>query len=298
MTHTDHRDLFFDMLNAERGASKNTLDAYGRDLSDFTNFINETGGNLLTATAEDVQGYLAGLSNLSAATISRKRSTLRQYYQFLLADGIRSDDPTRKVSAPKQTKALPKTLTLDDVMALLSVCENHKDGVRLRAIIMLLYGSGLRVSELIHLRRSQFAQMDDHVRVRGKGDKDRVIPISPKTQDAVQAYLNQTAAQKNPFVFPSKDRETPISRRRVGQMLDGLADAVGMDRAQVHPHALRHSFATHMLERGADLRTLQILLGHADISTTEIYTHLSRQHLKQTLHATHPLAKPSRGQNL
>ncbi len=291
MTSADQRELFFDMLTAERGVSPNTLDAYRRDLNDLAGFLNQKKRPLDQANSADLVAYFSQLldQGLSAATVSRRRAAVRQYYKFLLEEGHIPDDPSRQVLAPKPDKDLPQTLTLEQIQSLLAGCDDTPQGCRLRAMVMLLYGSGLRVSELLSLKRQLFIRPVAHIQITGKGGRQRLVPISPKTQQALTAHLAHLPT-KATWVFPSRKGTGAISRRRVGQMLDDLADQVGLDRALVHPHALRHSFATHMLERGANLRVLQTLLGHADISTTEIYTHLSSQHLRETLYASHPLS--------
>jgi len=291
-------ESFLEMLSAERGARANTLDAYARDLEDAR---AEVRGGLRGASADAVEGYVAGLAKrgLSAATARRRISALRQFYRFLLQENVRGDDPTSRLDAPKRARALPKTLSVEEIERLIDAA----DGPRDRAIIELLYGAGLRVSELVSLPlRAAPKAGQEHMVIEGKGGKERVVALGRPALAALAAHLEARAlalpkadAQRERaqrWLFPSASAaDGKLTRRRVGQMLEGAAAKAGIDPARVSPHVLRHAFATHLVEGGADLRTVQTLLGHADIATTQIYTHAAEARLKTLVETKHPLAK-------
>jgi len=284
------------MLAAERGSAANTLAAYGRDLADTAGAIK---GGLDAATPADLTRYLESLAaaGLAPRTSARRLSALRQYFQFLLQEGVRADDPTAGLESPTMRRALPKHLSEAEVDALLEAArrEPGRQGRRLLAIVETLYATGLRVSELTDLPASAL-KAEGAIIVRGKGGKERMAPLGEAARRALQAYAPDREAfagglKDSPWLFPSRGKDGRLTRRRIGQMLDELAVAAGLDPARVSPHVLRHAFATHLLAHGADLRSLQELLGHADLSTTEIYTHVLDERLKALVLEKHPLAK-------
>jgi integrase/recombinase XerD len=291
-------ESFLEMLSAERGARANTLDAYARDLEDARSHV---AGGLKAAGAEAVEAYVAGLAKrgLSPATTRRRIAALRQFYRFLLQENVRGDDPTSRLDAPKRARALPKTLSPEEIARLIDAAENARD----RALIELLYGAGLRVSELVSLPlRAAPKPGQAHMVVEGKGGKERIVALGRPALAALEAHLAQragalakTEAQREKaqrWLFPSASAaDGKLTRRRVAQILEAAAVKAGLDPARVSPHVLRHAFATHLVEGGADLRTVQTLLGHADIATTQIYTHVAEGRLKTLVETKHPLAK-------
>jgi len=286
------------MLSAERGARANTLDAYARDLDDAR---AEMRGGVAIASAETVEVYVAGLGKrgLAPATARRRISALRQFYRFLLQDNVRGDDPTSRLDAPKRVRSLPKTLSVQEIEALIAVAENARD----RALIELLYGAGLRVSELVSLpMRAAPRPGQDHMIIEGKGGKERLVALGGAAMEALAAHvavreaaLPKAEAQREKaqrWLFPSMSAaDGKLTRRRVAQILEAAAVKAGISPSRVSPHVLRHAFATHLVEGGADLRTVQTLLGHADIATTQIYTHVAEGRLKTLVETKHPLAK-------
>lgn len=291
-------ESFLEMLSAERGARANTLDAYARDLEDAR---AEVKGALGQAGAEAIEAYVAGLAKrgLSPATARRRISALRQFYRFLLQENMRGDDPTARLDAPKRARSLPKTLSLDEIERLIAAAENARD----RALIELLYGAGLRVSELVSLPlRAAPKAGQEHMIIEGKGGKERLVALGRPALEALALHLEARAgalpkaeAQKERaqrWLFPSASAaDGKLTRRRVAQILEQAAMKAGIDPARVSPHVLRHAFATHLVEGGADLRTVQTLLGHADIATTQIYTHVAEGRLRTLVETKHPLAK-------
>jgi len=300
MSLPDQAEAFLEMMAAERGASPNTLAAYGRDLADAQGFLVAHGG-LMAASEEAVEAYFADLARrgLSAATAARRRSAVRQFYRFALVEGWRADDPSRRVDAPKKGRPLPKVLSRDEVTALIRAAgaRDGAAGLRLACMVELLYASGLRVSELLALRLEAVVRDPAYLIVTGKGGKDRLAPLNDAARMAVKAYLEARPSflpkgdKANPWLFPSRGAGGRLTRRRFAQMLDEAAVMAGVDPAKVSPHVLRHAFATHLLEGGADLRVVQTLLGHADISTTQIYTHVASDRLREVIEQSHPLAK-------
>jgi len=304
---TPQVEPFLEMLAAERGAAANTLEAYERDLKDFAGFLAGRGGAPEGAGADDIRAYLGRLARAGMAprTAARRLSALRQFYRFLLTEGLRPDDPTAEVDSPRQGRPLPKILSEAEVGALLEAAhaEEGPEALRLAALVELLYASGLRISELVGLRLAA-AQRDQRlIIVRGKGGKERMVPLSPAARHSLSAYLAardhflptrgkgaKAVKAPSPWLFPSRGAEGHITRHRVAQLLKELARAAGIDAAKVSPHVLRHAFASHLLDHGADLRALQKMLGHADISTTQIYTHVLSERLKSLVHERHPLA--------
>lgn len=286
-------DAFLEMMTAERGAAANTVAAYRRDLHDFAGFLGGDDGACRDATADDVRAYLAAMHRaaLSPRTASRRLSALRQFFRFLHAEGQRADDPTAIIEAPRAGRSLPKVLGEDEVDRLLAAARSRKDaeGLRRATLIELLYATGLRVSELIALPRAAFRDDAPFVVVRGKGGRERLVPVGEHAASAVRALI---AVQEGPqrWLFPSHGASGHLTRQAVGRLLKDLAIEAGIDPARVSPHVLRHAFASHLLAHGADLRAVQKMLGHADISTTQIYTHVLEERLRNTVQRHHPLA--------
>jgi integrase/recombinase XerD len=298
--------LFLDMLAAERGAGKNTLAAYSRDLADFTGSLAGR-RSVATATTGDIRAYLGDLAKrgMAPATVARRLSAIRQLYRFLYAEGHRNDDPAAVLEGPKRGRALPKTLTLAEVDRLLRVaaeCDPQAPpAVRLRAarlacLVELLYATGLRVSELVALPASAVRRDARVIVVRGKGNKERMVPLNDAAKQAMAEYLARLAEAGggrdagSKWLFPSFGDSGHLTRQHFARELKALAAAAGLRPAQLSPHVLRHAFASHLLHNGADLRVVQTLLGHADISTTQIYTHVLEERLKSLVRDLHPLA--------
>ncbi|MEX2167395.1 MAG: site-specific tyrosine recombinase XerD [Methyloceanibacter sp.] len=301
--------LFLDMLMAERGAAAHTIDAYTRDLSEFLAFLTAKGATAKQATADHLRSFLAGLARKGLAPTSRARklSAIRQFFRFLLAEGVRADDPSSAIDSPKLPRPLPKILSLADVETLLAtaqaICDEASDGaakrraLRLYALLETLYATGLRVSELISLPRNVLTSDDRVLIVKGKGGRERLVPLNDAARQALAAHLATVEADEaergsvSLWLFPSGGSAQHLTRQRFGQELKALAAEAGLEPERVSPHVLRHAFASHLLERGADLRTVQQLLGHADISTTQIYTHVIEERLRRLVEQHHPLAQ-------
>ena len=291
-------EAFLEMLSAERGARANTLDAYAREAEDARANVR---GGLKGADATAIETYVGALSRrgLSPATARRRISALRQFYRFLLGENARGDDPTSRLDAPRRARTLPRTLSVDEIDRLISAAETPRD----KAIIELLYGAGLRVSELVSLPlRAAPKPGQEHMVIEGKGGKERLVALGRPALTALAVHLaarevllpKAEAARERAarWLFPSTSAaDGKLTRRRVGQMLESAAAKAGLDPARVSPHVLRHAFATHLVEGGADLRTVQTLLGHADIATTQIYTHVAEGRLRTLVETKHPLAK-------
>jgi len=296
---TPQVEAFLEMMAVERDASPNTLSAYARDLADAESALGR--GGLIDADTTAIETWFAGLSTrgLSAATAARRRSAVRQFYRFALGEGWRADDPSRRLDAPKQGRSLPRTLSRDEVVRLLtaSAARDGASGIRMIALVELAYASGLRVSELLALRVEAVRRDPAWLIVRGKGGKERLAPLNAPARDAVKAWLlvrdaaRPEKAPDSPWLFPSGSASGHLTPRRFAQMLDQAATDAGIDPARVSPHVLRHAFATHLLEGGADLRVVQTLLGHADIATTQLYTHVATDRLTQVVNRHHPLAR-------
>jgi integrase/recombinase XerD len=291
-------EAFLEMMAAERGAAAHTLDAYGRDLADFAAHLGKR--PIEAAGAEDLRRYLARLSGLalSPRTVARRLSALRQFHKFLITEGVRADDPSAAIDAPRRGRPLPKTLAEDSVDALLAAAASDPSpaGLRLTAIIELLYGAGLRVSELVSLPLGAIARDEPTLTVRGKGGKERLVPVGGAARVALDAYLAirksfLPGGRPSRWLFPSSGASGHLTRNRCGQLLKELAVAAGVDPSSLSPHVLRHAFATHLLAHGADLRSVQQMLGHADIATTEIYTHVEIERLERLVTVHHPLAR-------
>ncbi|HTJ58313.1 MAG TPA: tyrosine recombinase [Devosiaceae bacterium] len=297
---SDHLvDAFLEMMSAERGAAKNTIEAYRRDLSDYLRFLAARGSSPQTAQRDEVVAYLELLSaELSAASSARRLSALRQFHRFLCADNLRADDPTRIVASPKARRPLPKVLSVAEVDRMLTLAEEEantpaSDGkeasaLRLYVLLELLYATGLRVSELVGLKRSAVMRDASFLTVIGKGQKERVVPVNDRARDAVKAYV--ATLPPGPWLFPAAGESGHLTRQVFGRELKGLAARAGIGAARIAPHVLRHAFASHLLAGGADLRVVQTLLGHADISTTQIYTHVLDEKLRTLVETHHPLA--------
>jgi len=287
-----HGEAFLEMLVAERGAARNTYTAYAADLESFGVYATQNGQSPATATAVTLQGYMRSLhGDVAARTAARRLSCLRGFYRFLLQAGIRMDDPTALLDAPRLPATLPKHLTEAEVDVLLTAATARPGvpGLVGRAALEILYSTGLRVSELLALPRAALAGAADMVVVRGKGGRERMVLLSRSAKTAAAA-LN--AATESRWLFPGRDARHAMTRQGFGLLLKQAALAAGIDPARVSPHVLRHSFASHMLAHGADLRSLQTLLGHADIATTQIYTHVLAERLQELVALHHPLAKP------
>jgi integrase/recombinase XerD len=300
-------ESFLDMMSAERGASANTLSAYRGDIIDFAENCARRGSDLKRATREHVRAHLALLSAaaLKASSQSRKLSALRRFYAFLYGEGIRRDDPCGAVDAPRLSRPLPKVLSAGEALKLVEAArenaEETSEGARLLCIVEMLYASGLRVSELTSLPLAAVRTNERFLHVRGKGGRERLAPLGAAAREALDSYLAvreafvpgqaKIATSAARFLFPSRGQEAHLTRRRCHQLLKTLALKAGIEPARLSPHVLRHAFATHLVEGGADLRSVQTLLGHADIATTQIYTHVASERLKRTVESAHPLAR-------
>lgn len=300
---------FLEMMAAERGAARNTLDAYARDLEDWRAFLGRRSLGLADARREDVDAYVASLraSGLSPASAARRLSAVRQLYKFLEAEGAVENNPALDVMAPRRARRLPRTLSVLEVERLIEAARRQEEGksgrdlaraVRFHALIEILYATGMRVSELVSLPRSVLVGDPRVLTIKGKGGRERLVPLNPSARAALDRYLNLGSDPEDglsPMVatrwlFPSRSTEGHLTRQRFAQDLKDVALAAGIDPERVSPHVLRHAFASHLLDRGADLRSVQKLLGHADISTTEIYTHVLEERLKRIVFEHHPLA--------
>jgi integrase/recombinase XerD len=300
---TRHWEVFHEMLTAERNASANTLDAYRRDLKDAADALRNQ-GDLADVPVDALRGYLESLGRqkLKPATAARRLSALRQYFKFLVTEGLRADDPTAALDAPKRGRPLPKVLSETEVAAMIEAAarEDKAAGLRLSALMELIYGSGLRVSELVSLPLAAARRDQPFLVVRGKGAKERLVPLGEAARQALAAYLEvrgkflPRSIKASPWLFPSSGDSGHLTRQRLGQLLKDAAAKAGIDPARVSPHVLRHAFATHLLDRGADLRALQKMLGHSDIATTQIYTHVATGRLAALVAEAHPLARASR----
>ena len=293
-------EAFVEMMSAERNAASNTLDAYRRDLSDYAEFLATKGKSAETAQREQVVAYLASLNaqGLAASSAARRLSALRQFHKFLCSDQIRPDDPTRIVASPRARRPLPNVLSVAEVDQLLTTAEAEANAdvsepkklaaLRLYVLLELLYATGMRVSELVGLRRSAVMRDASYLTITGKGNKERIVPVNDRARDAVKAWL--VTLEAGPWLFPASGENGHLSRQVFARDLKGLAGRAGIASTRVAPHVLRHAFASHLLQGGADLRVVQTLLGHADISNTQIYTHVLDEKLRTLVEQHHPLS--------
>ena len=293
-------EQFLEMLIAERGASSNTCTSYLNDISNFDKFLSGAETTLEDATTDDVRRYLRHRSEVGAnnPTISRNLSVLRQFFKFLQSENVRLDNPALNVDGPKVSRTLPKVISEDNVEALLKAAHKLQtaEGIRLTCLLEIAYASGLRVTELVSLPTDALNLTSETLLNSGKGGKERLVPLTSSAMNAIAAYervridfLKGNNTSK--FLFPSRSKQGYLTRRRLGQLLKELAIQAGLDPTIISPHILRHAFASHLLNRGADLRSLQKMLGHSDISTTQIYTHVQKERLHAVISSYHPMAK-------
>jgi len=295
-------DSFLEMMSAERGAAKNTIEAYRRDLSDYADFLARRQTSPLAAGREEVTAYLAFLEaqGIAASSSARKLSAIRQFHKFLAADQVRGDDPTRIIASPRARRGLPKVLSIEEIDRLLTLAEAEIDlpeateaqramAGRLHVLLELLYATGMRVSELVELKRAAVMRDAGFLTIRGKGNKERIVPLTDRARDAVRHHLGRL--EPGPWLFPASGEAGHLSRQVFARELKGLAARAGIGAARISPHVLRHAFASHLLAGGADLRVVQTLLGHSDIATTQIYTHVLDERLRSLVEQHHPLAE-------
>lgn len=293
-------EVFLEMMAVERGAARHTLEAYRRDLADYHGFLQARGLSAESADGAAVRAYLSELSRrgMAASTAARRLSAVRQFHRFVYLEGGRADDPTQTIDGPRRQRPLPRLLDQAEIEALIAAARARPGplGLRLVAILELLYASGLRASELMALPLSALAPDRRFLVVRGKGGKERLVPVGRAAAKALEAYLGVRETFVRPgragaYVFPSRGRQGHLTRQRLAQLLRELAPAAGLEPGRISPHVLRHAFASHLLAGGADLRAVQLMLGHADIATTEIYTHVQGERLAAAVRAHHPLAR-------
>lgn len=308
--HAAHQiQAYLQAKAAEDGASKNTLDAYARDLMDFQSFLAARQSDFLTALMPDIEAYIVSLDDqgLSRATRARRLSALKQFYRFCVEEGWRPDNPAIQISGPSRKKSLPKTLSVEQVETLLQVAESSaktpEDALRQNCLMQILYATGMRVSELMSLPISVARGHPQFLLIKGKGNKERIVPLSPPAMAALDAWLahrnaedetrKQAGQPVSPYLFPSRGKDGYLTRHWFYQRIKDWAIIGGIDPDLVTPHTIRHAFATHLLANGADLRVIQTLLGHADVSTTEIYTHVLEDRLRDLVMDHHPLSRRS-----
>lgn len=307
-------DSFLDMLTTERGAATNTRHAYWRDLADISLYLRKNRNtDIDKATTADLKAYLQDLSEkthtkgankskIAVRTVARRLSALRQFYRYLVSENKRKDDPTSTIESPKQGRTLPKTLSESEVSALIKAAAagGGAESTRLVCLLEMLYATGLRVSELVGLPMSAIGEQNQFLMVSGKAGRERMVPLSDPAQKALKNYIevrqqfigSEDASRQSKWLFPSRTSDSGhLTRQRFAQLLKDLARAAGIEESRVSPHILRHAFATHLLSHGADLRSVQKMLGHADIATTQIYTHIVGDKLKKTVKEKHPLSK-------
>ena len=293
-----HLEAFLEMLAAERGAAPLTLVAYRNDLSDLALFLAPRGLSLEAADPAALHAYLASATGLAPRSLARRISALRQFYKFLMIDGIRQDDPAGDLETPGLGRPLPKILSEKEVAGLIAAAraETKGEGDRLVCLVELLYATGLRISELVTLPFAAAQRDPRFLVITGKGGRERVVPLSEPSRAALSAYLScrdrfLTGSRPSRWLFPSRSRAGHLTRQRAGQLLKELAVKSGLDPDRLSPHVLRHAFASHLLDHGADLRSVQQMLGHADIATTQIYTHVLSDRLRKLVETAHPLAR-------
>ncbi len=306
-------ESFLDMITTERGAALNTRQAYWRDLADVSLFFKNNNIKIENASTDNIQAYMKELGSrinvkgdhrgkIAVRTLARRLSAMRQFYQYLISEGKRADDPTTNIETPKQERVLPKTLTEEEVNHLISTAaeKGNASSKRLVCLLELIYAAGLRVSELVGLPMSAIGENKEFLMIDGKSGRERMVPLSKPAQDALNAYLEARSERLerddtlkgNKWIFPSKTSDSGhLTRQRFAQLLRDLAKDAGVEKGKVSPHILRHAFATHLLNNGADLRSVQKMLGHADIATTQIYTHILNDGVKASIEAKHPLSK-------
>ena len=320
MNDSHLKDLirFLEMLSAERGAAQNTLDSYERDLTSFGNYCEGQRIELRDVSKTELKNYIHHLTEqgLAPSTRSRSISALRQFYRFLHGEGIIKDDPAQTIRGPQKNRALPKTLSVSEVEKLLETARTRAEiaarssgdgqclkAARLYCLLEILYATGLRVTELVAMPRATLQGDDRTLTITGKGGRQRLVPLNQPAREAIALYLQAEADFLNglpatsPWLFPSRSKQGHLTRQRLGQELKGLAEDVGINPEKVSPHILRHAFASHLLDRGADLRSVQQLLGHADITTTQIYTHVLEERLKRLVNEHHPLREKANEPN-
>ncbi len=294
-----HLELFLEMMVAERGASVNTILAYRRDLKDFSGFMKMRGKNPEKASEKDINNYIVSIDNsgMSPKTQSRRLSSLREFFRFLFSENVRKDNPTDNLASPKINRSLPKYLSEEEIAQILSVTRNLKHDTAIKALAMMeiLYASGLRVSELSALPLSSVNQGHQAITVTGKGQKERMVPLNPNALTAIAEWLrvreNHLKRERgSKWLFPSRSKSGHITRDGCFKILKELAVMAGINPERVSPHVIRHSFASHLIAHDADLRSVQKMLGHADIATTEIYTHVLDDRLNALVKNKHPLA--------
>jgi integrase/recombinase XerD len=299
-------EAFLSMMRAERGASHNTISAYATDLRDISAFLATHRTTFLSCSRQNLEAFFADRaeSGLAANSAARKLSCLKRFTQFLVAEGLRADDPARLIDGAKARRSLPATLSIAEVDLLLNAAHEAaasaapgaaRRALRLACLLELLYGTGLRVSELVSLPRSALTGDRMMLPVKGKGGRERILPLNQKARDSLDKWLKAThpaeSAAESKWLFPSWSEEGHLTRQKFARDLKALGAQIGIDEERLSPHMLRHAFATHLLDRGVDLRVLQTLLGHADISTTQIYTHVMEDRLRQTVFDFHPLSE-------
>ena len=300
-------DAFIDMMAAERGAAKNTLDAYRRDCEDLADFLTAAGSTLRKADTDAIRDWLEDgrARGLKASSAARRLSSAKQLFRFLYAEGKRGDDPAARLNGPKREQTLPKILSIKEVDTLLATAAEGMDdekrplreraaAARMSALLELLYATGLRVSELVALPAQVARSQDRLLQIKGKGGRERLVPLTQKARDALKRHMEFRSATKqdqSKFLFPADSESGFLPRQVFARDLKDIAIAAGIDPARVSPHVLRHAFASHLLQNGADLRSVQQLLGHADISTTQIYTHILDERLKSLVRDLHPLGE-------
>ncbi|MCC0003283.1 MAG: site-specific tyrosine recombinase XerD [Methylobacteriaceae bacterium] len=300
-------DLFLDMIAAERGAARNTIEAYRRDLDDYSSFLGKRGLDATTTDTSTIRAYLDDLQTrgFEASSSARKLSSIRQFHKFLALENQRGDDPAAILEGPRRRFAAPKVLSMAEVDALIESARSATTiadatptqsarASRLYALVELLYATGLRVSELVSLPRSAARAKEDFIAVRGKGGRERLVPLTPAARAAIAAYRDalksaSPALAESRWLFPSDAESGHLTRQAFARDLKALAAGVGIASARISPHVVRHAFASHLLQNGADLRIVQELLGHADISTTQIYTHVLDERMRAMVRDLHPL---------
>lgn len=310
-------DSFLDMLTSERGAALNTRHAYWRDLADFSQYLKEQRtADVDRANTDDIRAYIQNLaqkthvkgqntSQIAVRTVARRLSALRQFYRFLVSENVRQDDPTSSIESPKQGRTLPKTLSEQEVSTLIRTAAGNggADSIRLVCLMEMLYATGLRVSELVGLPLSAIGEDQQFLMVTGKAGRERMVPLSDPARKALSSYLAvrkqfispDDSGRQAAWLFPSRTSDSGhLTRQRFAQLLKDLSRAAGIDPGKVSPHILRHAFATHLLSHGADLRSVQKMLGHVDIATTQIYTHIVGEKAKQAVEENHPLSASSK----